>query len=142
MQPSVFGQISPGPAYGMDTNAGPATPREASKALAPSGDFEGMEAGPSSQSQPQHQTIHIPDVEMGEADNSSPAGGKPWREVRVTVIPHSISKDEWLFLDAKRRQHATKRTEWVRDTVGGRRVWVLETRSHAYYTYQRLSNPS
>lgn len=144
---TVFGQASLGafsPHVPLDDD--PGTSAEASNTYR----LQTPEAGPSRPPQGQHQASHVPDVEMEEEDiagqsaGASAGGteGKPWREVRITVVQHSTKKDEWVFKNTRGRTTRTSRIEWVSMPLpDGRLGWTYEADHHRYYTRQNLRNP-
>lgn len=63
-------------------------------------------------------------------------------EVKVTVVSHTWSKDEWVFTNVRGHRKAVVGDSWKRVRVDGRLAWEYEgTRCTYYYTYQKLSNP-
>lgn len=99
----------------------------------PSGHQFSFEPGPSGG--PSH-------AQAGRGEGSSSTHGKKLVNVRVRVIEHVTSKDEWQFENARRSRQTTLRTQWKRRpdlNLGS--SWVYETGNHIYYTTQQLHNP-
>lgn len=63
---------------------------------------------------------YVAEMEDVVGDDPSPsAGARPWKEVRIEVVEHYTTKDEWIFIGANNRTVRTRRTEWQRVTVAG-----------------------
>lgn len=81
-------------------------------------------------------------TDRGEGSSSMPTEPRKanWVEVKITVIPHSTSKDEWVFKDVRGSQKKVPRNEWEHTSVNGKGAWFWKRGHHYYYSHQKLRN--